>query len=101
MYAEWAIRNICHGLEQYFMLRPNAKLDIAVQKLVNSHNIVPSQHNPQLEHGMHASPYEVVNDPNLLDHMEQTLKEHHHQQYSMNIEKKLIKPAPKLKKVIL
>ena len=42
VYAEWAIQTICCGLEQYFMLRPNAKLDVAVQKVVNSHNIAPS-----------------------------------------------------------
>ena len=57
------------------MLRPNAKLDVAVQKVVNSHNVVPSQRNPQLEDGMHASPYKVINDPDLVDRMEQTLKE--------------------------
>ena len=47
---------------------------------------------------MHASLYEVVNNPNLVDCIKQTLKECRHQQYSMNIEKKLIKPAPKFKK---
>ena len=80
------------------MLRPNVKLDVAVQKVVNSPNVAPSQCNPQLEDGMHASPYEVINDPDLIDHIEQTLKECHLQQYSTNIEKKLIKPAPKFKK---
>ena len=80
------------------MLRPNVELDVAVQKVINSHNIAPSQHNPQLEEGMHASPYEVIDDPDLVDRMEQMLKECCHQQYSMNIERKLIKPAPKFKK---
>ena len=80
------------------MLRPNAKLDVAVQKVINSHNVAPSRRNPQLEDGMHASPYEVIHDPDFVDHMEQTLKECHLQQYSTNIEKKLIKPAPKFKK---
>ena len=47
---------------------------------------------------MHASPYEVINNPNLVDRMEQTLKERRLQQYSMNIERKLIKPTPKFKK---
>ena len=80
------------------MLRPNTKLDVAVQKVINSHNVAPSRHNPQLEDGMHASPYKVINDPNLVDRIEQTLKECRLQQYSTNIEKKLIKPAPKFKK---
>ena len=80
------------------MLRPNAKLDVAVQKVINSHNIAPSRCNPQLEDGMHTSPYEVINDPDLVDRMEQTLKQCRLQQYSMNIEKKLIKPTPKFKK---
>ena len=47
---------------------------------------------------MHASPYKVINDPDLVDRMEQTLKERRLQQCSMNIERKLIKPAPKFKK---
>ena len=73
------------------------KLDVAVQKAINSHNVAPSQHNPQLEDITHTSLYKVINDPNLVDHMEQTLKERRLQQYSTNIEKKLIKPAPKFK----
>ena len=80
------------------MLRPNAKLDVAVQKVVNSHNVAPSRRNSQLEDRMHTSLYQVINDPDLVDCMEQTLKECRLQQYSMNIKKKLIKPAPKFKK---
>ena len=88
--------NLNHSLWSRTILQVETKCETrrCSSKVVNSHNVAPSRRNPQLEDGMHASPYEVINDLDLVDHMEQTLKEHHLQQYSMNIEKKLIKLAP-------
>ena len=54
-------------------MHPNDKLEIAVQRVVHSHNNAPSQHNPLIEGNLHASPTEVLQDPKLIDEMEKIL----------------------------
>ena len=98
VYAERAIRMIRRRLEQYFLMCLNDKLEIAIQRVVHSHNNALSQCNPLIEENLHASPTKVLHNPKLIDDMEKILCACRCNQYSTNIEKKLIQPNPKFKK---
>ena len=88
-YAERPIQMIRRGLEQYFLIRPNNKLEIAVQRVVHSHNNAPSRRNPLMEGNLHASPTKVLHDLKLIDDMEKILHARRSKQYS-TVQKQII-----------
>ena len=94
--AECAIRTICRTLEQYYIIQPNDKLETAVQRVVCSHNTA-SRRNPMFDDGTHASPLDVVTNPNLIDPMEKTLHNRRLDQYTTNSDKKVIRTKLKFK----
>ena len=94
VYAERAIRTIRRSLEQLYLIHPSTSIETAVKSVVSSHNNAPSRRNP-IHNGMHASPSEVVKDPQISDEMEMLLRQRREDQYKTNIAKKVILRKPK------
>ena len=98
VYAERAIRTIRRGLEQYFTMRPfDDNIKAAIKTIVNGHNNSPSRRNPRHPDGTHASPLKVITTPTLMDKMKEALHARRSQQYTTNLQKKVIGKLPKFK----
>ena len=74
VYAERAICTIWRSLEQLYLIHPSTSIETAVKSVVSSHNNTLSRRNP-IHNGMHASPAEVVKDPQISDEMEVLLRQ--------------------------
>ena len=82
------------SLEQLYLIHPSTSIETAIKSVVSSHNNSPSRRNP-IHNGMHASPSEVVKDPQISDEMEMLLRQRREDQYKTSIAKKVILRKPK------